>query len=84
MVQAKELFRITKVTDCDTGIYQVGELDYSMPIKTMEWLGDPESGAARRESLAKWLRWLADRTESGGFNWPRNAVDQTKEGEQDG
>lgn len=51
----KKLIKITVVTDDDTGIYDIGEMDYSVPYATKEWAVDP----GNREKLAAWLDDLA-------------------------
>jgi len=57
MPERRKLITIEVITDDSTGIYQVGELDYGVPILTVDWL---EAKPGRRELLAKELRWLAD------------------------
>ena len=54
-MQDRKLITITVVADDDTGIYGVGDMDYSMPYATKEWVAIPEN----REKLAGWLNELA-------------------------
>ena len=55
-MQDKILVSATVITDDETGCYDVGSLDFAVPVSTVDWLDrDPE----RREKLAKHLEWLA-------------------------
>lgn len=73
----RELLRVTVVTDDDTGIYRVGELDFGVPFSTGEWL---ESGD-NRQALAKYLRWLGDQCEKSEapFFPHKSVVDMVRE-----
>jgi len=49
------MIEITMITDDDTGIYKIGELDFGVGGWVSELLkGNPEM----REKIAKWLEWL--------------------------
>lgn len=53
MTQTKTLLSIEVVTDDDSGIYAIGELDYRVPCDAVEWI------EKKRADLASWLRHLA-------------------------
>lgn len=53
----QNLLTITVHTDCDSGVYQIGEMDFSLPHPTLDWLSAEEGN---REKLAGWLEWLGD------------------------
>lgn len=55
-MQDKVLLKVTVVTDDDTGIYQIGELDFGIPYTTHDYLKDTKN----REKLADWLKWLSE------------------------
>lgn len=50
------LLKVTVITDDETGIYQTGELDFSIPSNTDNWLQEP----VNRKKLADWLQWLSN------------------------
>lgn len=51
------LLTVTVVTDDDTGMYQIGELDFGIRGTCGNYIEKPEN----REKLANWLQMLADR-----------------------
>jgi hypothetical protein len=55
------LLKITVVTDDSTGIYNIGDLDYSRPTRCLDFLDKP----GNRKRFADWLRKLADAAEHG-------------------
>jgi hypothetical protein len=55
------LLTITVITDDDTGIYQVGELDFGKTGHCETFLAKAEN----REMFVEHLRWLADAAENG-------------------
>jgi hypothetical protein len=55
------LLTITTVTDDDTGIYKIGELDFGKTGYCEKFL---EKGDNRKR-FVEWLRWLADAAENG-------------------
>ena len=61
MPERKKIVSLLRVTDCDTGMYEVGELDFCVPVIAVDWL---EVKPERRAAVAKELRWLADRCEA--------------------
>ena len=61
MVLRNILLKVTVVTDDDTGIYKVGELDFGITGYCESFLEKP----GNREKFVKWLRWLADAAEGG-------------------
>jgi hypothetical protein len=54
------LLSVTRIVDDSTGCYNVGDLDFSVPCSTDEWL---EKSPNNRQKLSEWLRWLASRCE---------------------
>lgn len=59
MPQRNEIISIHVIADDDTGIYQIGEFDFSVPATAHEFLNP------RREQFATFLRGLADAAEQG-------------------
>lgn len=59
MATKQELLKISVHTDSDTGVYSIGEMDFSVPLTTQEWL----ETEGNRVKLSDWLRWLADSCE---------------------
>ena len=59
-MQDMRLVSATVITDDETGCYDEGELDFGIPSTTVPWL---EAEPGRRQKLADWLRWLAERCE---------------------
>ena len=57
----KTLLTVSVVADDSTGLYEIGELDYGVPVETSDWL-DADPG--RRKLLADWLRMLATKVEA--------------------
>jgi hypothetical protein len=55
-MQDEVLLKVTVITDDETGIYEVGQLDFGLPYKTHKYLETPKN----REKLADWLKWLSD------------------------
>ena len=55
-MQDKVLLKVTIITDDDTGCYDVGELDFRVPLTTNDWL---QSDPKNRTRLTEHLRWLA-------------------------
>lgn len=55
MMKDQKLICVTVVTDDDTGMYDVGEMDFSVPWSTQAWL-DREGNRAK---LADWLAELS-------------------------
>lgn len=62
-----DLITITKVIDTETGLENVGDLDYRIHCQSLEqWLAGgagrlkPQTVMDRRETLAKEFRWMAD------------------------
>lgn len=56
-MQDQVLLKVTIVTDDDTGIYNIGELDFGILGPCYQYIENPEN----RERLADWLQMLADR-----------------------
>lgn len=56
----RDLVKVTVVTDDETGDYHIGELDFGIPMTTIDWLDEKP---ARAKELADWMRWLADQCE---------------------
>lgn len=56
-----KLVEASVVTDDDTGIWSIGEMEYGVPGTTVPWL---ESDPGNRKKLAEWLRMLADNCEA--------------------
>ena len=50
------LVSATVVVDTETDSYSVGDLDFSIPATTLDWL---DAAAGRSIRLADWLGWLA-------------------------
>ena len=59
MPPREEIVSIQVITDDDTGIYDIGEFDFSVPATAHQWL------KGRREQFATFLRGLADAAEQG-------------------
>jgi hypothetical protein len=59
-MQDRDLVKVTVVTDDDTGMYGVGDLDFGIPMTTIDWL---DAKPERAKKLADWMRWLADQCE---------------------
>ena len=55
------LLEITVVTDDETGLYHVGDLDYGIPVACYRYL----EIQGNRKRLADWLYKLAERCRSG-------------------
>ncbi len=55
------LLEITTVTDDNTGIWQIGELDFGKTGYCEDFLEKP----GNREKFVAWLRMLADAAENG-------------------
>ena len=51
------LLKVTIITDDDTGMYRIGELDFGILGMCYTYVEKPEN----RERLADWLQMLADR-----------------------
>ncbi len=67
MSKFADLITITKVVDTETGIENIGDLDYRIHCNALEqWLAGgagrltPQTVMDRRQALAKELRWMAD------------------------
>jgi hypothetical protein len=61
-VKDRQLFEVSVVVDDDTGIWDIGELDYGVPVETSDWL---DAVPGRRARLAAYVRNLANSIESG-------------------
>ncbi len=61
MVLRNILLKVTVVMDDDTGMYQIGELDFGKTCHCESFLEKPDN----RKKLVEWLRWLADTAEGG-------------------
>lgn len=61
IMQDQVLLTITTVTDDDTGMYQIGELDFGIMGHCEPFLKKP----GNRAKFVAWLRWLADAAENG-------------------
>ena len=55
------LLEITVITDDETGLYQVGDLDYGIPIACHRYLTIP----GNRQKLADWLYKLSELCRNG-------------------
>ena len=60
-MQDVTLLKITVVTDDDTGMYAIGEMDFGKTGYCENFLKKPEN----RKQFVKHLRWLADAAENG-------------------
>ena len=60
-MQDKELLCITVITDDETGIYKIGELDFGKTGYCEDFIKKP----GNRKKFVEWLRWLADAAENG-------------------
>jgi hypothetical protein len=65
MPETRRLLSVELVTDCDTGLYEVGAIDFSVPTTTHDWLDDEERGRERRSNVAHFLHWMAVGIERG-------------------
>lgn len=54
-MQDRKLLEVTVVTDDDTGIYGIGDMDFGIPMETFDWVQRP----GNREKLADMLGFLA-------------------------
>lgn len=61
MTQSVTLLKITIITDDDTGLYQIGELDFGKSGHCEKYLENSKS----RQVFVDWLRWLADTAQNG-------------------
>lgn len=61
MSRSEVLLKIIVITDDDTGLYQIGELDFGKSGHCEKYLENAKS----RQVLVDWLRWLADAAENG-------------------
>jgi hypothetical protein len=68
----KTLLRITVITDDDTGIHQIGELDFGIPISTNDWLEKTDN----RKKLADWLLWLSNQCRDSKSPFEPRMTDQ--------
>lgn len=59
MVQKMRLLSVEMVTDDETGLYEIGEFDFGIPVTTYDFLDDPKHGKRRRSQLAHFLHWMA-------------------------
>lgn len=59
-MQDVTLLEITVITDDDTGIYEIGELDF----RRTSYCNDFLEKDGNRKKFADWLRWLADAAEN--------------------
>lgn len=59
MPQSNKLLSIYVITDDDTGIYQIGELDFGKTGHCEDYL------VSNRAKFVAWLRWLANSAEDG-------------------
>lgn len=50
------LLTVNLITDDDTGIYQIGELDFGITGMCKKYIEKPKN----RTKLADWLQWLAN------------------------
>ncbi len=55
------LLKITTITDDDTGIYEIGEMDFGKTGHCEKFLAKD----GNRKKFVDWLRWLADAAENG-------------------
>ena len=60
MSTTQNLLTIKVHIDDDTGMYQVGELDYGVSMFAKNWVQEKTHGQCNRESLVNWLEHLAD------------------------
>lgn len=57
-MQDQVLLTVTIVTDDETGVWNIGDLDYSILGTCRQYI---ETSLENRERLADWLQMLADR-----------------------
>lgn len=76
MAQRKQLFSISYHYDSDTGMYQVGELDYGIDINLLS----NYVSTYGTEGLASFLRDIADKIEGGHFPWGDKPIKNTEVG----
>lgn len=52
MAQRRELITIEQITDCETGTYQIGELDYGIHVGALETYLERYGYQGKKELLA--------------------------------
>ena len=60
MPPTNTLLKITVISDDDTGVYDIGDLDFEKPEYCDRYLEKEQN----RKKFVKWLRWLADAAEN--------------------